>query len=524
MYDIITSGYKKIIKTNIFKKVSLKRRVGMLTYSFADIGSDSLYEHLYKCIKNDIKKGVLGKNEKLPSKRSLAKNLGISVITVENAYAQLIAEGYIYSIAKKGYYVSDIKDTYDWDSDYEVKRQDRGMSDNMKNSARQIEIVKEKMRDRIDEEFSVSYDGSEGKYIADFTKNKMVSDMFPFTIWTKLIREVLSEQQNALMTNPPSGGAMELRRAIAKHLKEFRGMIVAPKQIIIGAGTEYLYGLIIQLLGMDKKYGVEDPGYDKISKIFRCHGVKQDYIEMDEYGVIPSQVSEKKIDILHITPSHHFPTGIVMPISRRYELLGWANQDEKRYIIEDDYDSELRLNGQPIPALQSIDVSEKVIYINTFTKTLSSTVRISYMVLPEKLLEKFYRTLFFYSCTVSNFEQYTLAKFIDEGCFEKHINRMRKYYSEKKKKFLAAIKKSKLNKYVTVHEEDAGLQFLMEIKTKYTDEEFVKRANKLGIKMSPLSGFYHLEENKSERMFVMNYLGVEENNIEKVVEKLCTIV
>lgn len=524
MYDIITSGYKKIIKTNIFKKVSLKRRVDMLTYSFADIGSDSLYEHLYKCIKNDIKKGVLGKNEKLPSKRSLAKNLGISVITVENAYAQLIAEGYIYSIAKKGYYVSDIKDTYDWDSDYEVNRHEKNISDNMKNNARQIEIVKEKMRDRIDEEFSVSYDGSEGKYIADFTKNKMVSDMFPFTIWTKLIREVLSEQQNALMTNPPSGGAMELRRAIAKHLKEFRGMIVAPKQIIIGAGTEYLYGLIIQLLGMDKKYGVEDPGYDKISKIYRCHGVKQDYIGMDEYGVIPSQVSEKKIDILHITPSHHFPTGIVMPISRRYELLGWANQDEKRYIIEDDYDSELRLNGQPIPALQSIDVSEKVIYINTFTKTLSSTVRISYMVLPEKLLEKFYRTLFFYSCTVSNFEQYTLAKFIDEGCFEKHINRMRKYYSEKKKKFLAAIKKSKLNKYVTVHEEDAGLQFLMEIKTKYTDEEFVKRANKLGIKMSPLSGFYHLEENKSERMFVMNYLGVEENNIEKVVEKLCTIV
>ena len=524
MYDIITSGYKKIIKINIFKKVSLKRRVGMLTYSFADIGSDSLYEHLYKCIKNDIKKGVLGKNEKLPSKRSLAKNLGISVITVENAYAQLIAEGYIYSIAKKGYYVSDIKDTYEWDSDYEVKRHERSMSDNMKNSVRQIELVKEKMRDRIDEEFSVSDDGADGKYIADFTKNKMISDMFPFTIWTKLIREVLSEQQNALMTNPPSGGAMELRRAIAKHLKEFRGMIVAPKQIIIGAGTEYLYGLIIQLLGIDKKYGVEDPGYDKISKIYRCHGVKQDYIEMDEYGVIPSQVSEKKIDILHITPSHHFPTGIVMPISRRYELLGWANQDEERYIIEDDYDSELRLNGQPIPALQSIDVSEKVIYINTFTKTLSSTVRISYMVLPEKLLEKFYRTLFFYSCTVSNFEQYTLAKFIDEGCFEKHINRMRKYYSEKKKKFLTAIKKSKLNKYVTVHEEDAGLQFLMEIKTKYTDEEFVKRANKQGIKMSPLSGFYHLEENKSEHMFVMNYLGVEENNIGKVVEKLCTIV
>ena len=213
-----------------------------------------------------------------------------------------------------------------------------------------------------------------------------------------------------------------------------------------------------------------------------------------------------------------------MPISRRYELLGWANQDEERYIIEDDYDSELRLNGQPIPALQSIDVSEKVIYINTFTKTLSSTVRISYMVLPEKLLDKFYKTLFFYSCTVSNFEQYTLAKFIDEGCFEKHINRMRRYYSDKRKKLFLAIKKSKLNKYVTVHEEDAGLQFLMEIKTKYSDEEFVRRAAKEGIKMSPLSGFYHLKENRTEHIFVMNYLGVEESNIEKTVEKLCKII
>lgn len=518
---IMVSGYKKIVKINIFKKVSLKGLTDMLTYSFADIGSDSLYEHLYKCIKNDIKKGVLEKNEKLPSKRSLAKNLGISVITVENAYAQLLAEGYIYSIAKKGYYVSDIKSGYIWDSSAMENEREKT---SIKNGVEHINLVKEKMCDRIDEEFAISQARTEGRYIADFTKNKMISDMFPFTIWTKLIRQILSEQQNALMTNPPSGGAMELRRAIAKHLKEFRGMIVAPEQIIVGAGTEYLYGLIIQLLGMDKKYGVEDPGYDKISKIYRCHGVKQDYIGMDEYGVIPSQISEKKIDILHITPSHHFPTGIVMPISRRYELLGWANQDEERYIIEDDYDSELRLNGQPIPALQSIDVSEKVIYINTFTKTLSSTVRISYMVLPEKLLDKFYKTLFFYSCTVSNFEQYTLAKFIDEGCFEKHINRMRKYYSDKRKKLFLAIKKSKLNKYVTVHEEDAGLQFLMEIKTKYSDEEFVRRAAKEGIKMSPLSGFYHLKENRTEHIFVMNYLGVEESNIEKTVEKLCKII
>ena len=492
----------------------------MLTYSFADIGSDSLYEHLYKCIKNDIKKGVLGKNEKLPSKRSLAKNLGISVITVENAYAQLIAEGYIYSIAKKGYYVSDIKDTYDWDSDYEVKRQDRGMSDNMKNSARQIEIVKEKMRDRIDEEFSVSYDGSEGKYIADFTKNKMISDMFPFTIWTKLIREVLSEQQNALMTNPPSGGAMELRRAIAKHLKEFRGMIVAPKQIIIGAGTEYLYGLIIQLLGMDKKYGVEDPGYDKISKIYRCHGVKQDYIGMDEYGVIPSQVSEKKIDILHITPSHHFPTGIVMPISRRYELLGWANQDEKRYIIEDDYDSELRLNGQPIPALQSIDVSEKVIYINTFTKTLSSTVRISYMVLPEKLLEKFYRTLFFYSCTVSGFEQYAMAAFLEKGYFERHIRRLLNDYRGQRERICRMFRESPLSQISQIYQDDAGTHFLLHVRTELSDVEIKWAARQRGILVNCLSEYCFADAQKYRGILVIHYSDMADEILQKVIGAL----
>ena len=465
----------------------------MLTYNFTNIGSDSLYEYLYKCIKNDILLGSIKAGEKLPSKRSFAKNLGISVITVENAYEQLIAEGYIYSIPKKGFYVTDFKQV--------------------------IEIEKKTFVKEM-----VPLTGGENAYLADFTSNQTESELFPFTIWTRTIREVLNENQMQLMINPPCGGVFFLREAIAKHLKEFRGMAVLPEQIIVGAGTEYLYGLLIQLLGNEKIYAVENPGYRKIGKIYQSYKVLCKYIDMDKEGVEISKLEENQVDIAHISPSHHYPTGIVMPVSRRYELLGWAAKSENRYIIEDDYDSELRLNGQPIPALQSIDVSEKVIYINTFTKTLSSTVRISYMVLPEKLLEKFYRTLFFYSCTVSNFEQYTLAKFIDEGCFEKHINRMRKYYSEKKKKFLAAIKKSKLNKYVTVHEEDAGLQFLMEIKTKYTDEEFVKRANKLGIKMSPLSGFYHLEENKSERMFVMNYLGVEENNIEKVVEKLCTIV
>ena len=222
------------------------------------------------------------------------------------------------------------------------------------------------------------------------------------------MREIISEYETALLTNPPCGGIFSLRQAIAQHLKDFRGLDVSPEQIIIGAGTEYLYGLLIQLLGYDKVYGIENPGYLKIHKIYQSNGVKSVPIELDKHGMDMNSLSQSGADIIHLSPSHHFPTGIVTPISRRYELLGWASKKDSRYIIEDDYDSEFRLNGKPIPTLKSVDVMNKVIYMNTFTKSLASTIRISYMVLPTHLANHFYQEMNFYSCTVSNFEQYTL--------------------------------------------------------------------------------------------------------------------
>ena len=369
----------------MFNKARLENLHIMLTYNFANKGSDSLYEYLYKCIKNDILLGNLGVHEKLPSKRSFAKNLGISVITVENAYEQLMAEGYIYSIPKKGFYVADLREL-------NLTKTHSVGPDNA------LLSIKEKV-----------------PYLADFTSNQTDSEIFPFTIWARTMRELLNENQQQLMENPPCGGIMALRQAIADYLHAFRGMVVNPEQIIVGAGTEYLYGLLIQLLGDDKIYGIENPGYPKIAKIYDSMHVSYSAIDLDEHGVCIYSLEDHQIDIMHLSPSHHFPTGIITPISRRYELLGWASKDENRYIIEDDYDSELRLGGKPIPTLQSIDVSDKVIYMNTFTKTLSSTVRISYMVLPASLTELFYKKLSFYSCTVSNFEQYTLAKFIEEG-------------------------------------------------------------------------------------------------------------
>lgn len=459
----------------------------MITYSFSDIGSDSLYLHLYKCIKNDIIQGTLHAGEKLPSKRSLAKNLNISVITIENAYAQLIAEGYVYSVAKKGFFVADLMEVH--------KKEETILStENVRLSS-----------------------GNTG-YFADFTSNQTSPEHFPFSIWAKLSRELLTNRQPELLTNSPCGGILPLREAIARHLKAFRNMTVAPEQIIIGAGTEYLYGLLLQLLGFDKRYAVEDPGYKKISQIYESHHVSCSFASMDSFGVTVSDLERQNIDIVHISPSHHFPTGIVMPISRRYELLAWAARSELRYIIEDDYDSEFRLNGQPIPTLQSIDVQEKVIYMNTFTKTLASTVRISYMVLPRQLVDTFYSRLYFYSCTVSNFEQYTLAGFLSGGYFEKHINRMRNYYHKKRDGLLQAIEKSPLSSLVTISEEDSGLHFLMKIKTTLSDEDLLKRLEQSKIKLYSLSQYYRTPPKEAEHIFIVNYSFVTEGQIEKAIQ------
>lgn len=473
----------------------------MLTYSFENIGSDSLYEYLYKCIRDDIVTGNLLAGTKLPSKRTFAKNLGISVITVEGAYEQLRAEGYIYSVAKKGFYVSDLK--------YALSGLD------VSGERKKAIPVKTKRTERM----------TQG-YLADFSSNQTDSDIFPFTIWTKTIREVLSDSRIELMTNSPCGGIRELRDAIAVYLKDFRGMDVKPEQIIVGAGTEYLYGLLIQLLGNRRVYAVENPGYLKIAKVYESMKVACRYIDMDTEGISVEELEQEGADIVHISPSHHFPTGIVMPISRRYELLGWAAKKQERYIIEDDYDSELRLTGKPIPTLQSIDVAGKVIYMNTFSKTLASTVRISYMVLPQSLTREFYEQLSFYSCTVSNFEQYTLARFIENGSFEKHINRLRNYYQNKRDQILQAFQQSSLGKLISISGEETGIHFLMHITTGKKESEIVQLAKTRGIRMIPVSDYYHAGTRKvlEDNTFVMNYASIDLEHIDRIVAILYEII
>jgi GntR family transcriptional regulator/MocR family aminotransferase len=460
----------------------------MLTYSFADRGTDTLYEYLYKQIKKDIISMKLVPDEQLPSKRALAKHLNISTITVENAYSQLVAEGYIYAKPRSGFYVSPIQE----------------------------EISRKKKRLEAD-----SSEAAYGKsYYADFVNNSISTEKFPFSVWTRLMRETMSDMAEQLMAKSPSQGVLSLRKAISDYLYQFRGMVVSPDRIIIGAGTEYLYGLIIQLLGRNMKYAVEDPGYQKISHIYQANDVNCLHIPIDDFGIDIAALEAEGADVLHISPSHHFPTGLVTPVSRRYELLSWASKSPERYIIEDDYDSEFRLLGKPIPSLQSIDVLDKVIYINTFSKSLTSTIRISYMVLPEILMERYNRELSFYACTVSNFEQYTLAGFINQGFLEKHINRMRNYYRGLRDDILKAVRS--MDKYNCVHirEENAGLHFLMEVDTDLEDEEIVELAAENGIHISTLSEYYYNKNSRSSHIVVINYSGTKPDQVNEAVHRL----
>jgi len=461
----------------------------MLTYALENRGTDTLYEYLYKQIKADILSKKLVAGERLPSKRLLAKNLNVSTITVENAYSQLVAEGYIYSIPKSGYYVTDIS------ADLMEPLPER--------PAKQFEKPEEKKT-----------------YFADFASNSTVEDAFPFSIWSKLLKEVMAENSKELMSRSPSKGVYELRSAVAGYLYQFRGMDVKPEQVIIGAGTEYLYGLIIQLLGYDKCYAVEDPGYQKISRIYQAQNVCCKFVAMDENGINMEALEESGADVLHISPAHHFPTGLVTPVSRRYELLSWASRKDNRYIIEDEYDSEFRLLGKPVPTLESIDVGEKVIYINTFSKSLSSTIRISYMVLPESLMRRYDEMLSFYACTVSNIEQYTLARFITDGCLEKHINRMRNYYREQRDLVLACIKKYMNPDKIRIREENSGLHFLLEIDTNYSDERLRNNAEARDIHISFLSQYYRNTENARYHTLVINYSGIMPEHIEEAVRRL----
>ena len=454
----------------------------MLTYELKKSPGVPLYEALYRCIRGDILSGALQPGEKLPSKRALAQNLEVSKITVEAAYNQLLSEGYIRSQEKVGYFVEAVE--------HHVQPQSAVVPKNQQ---------------------------PKREYILDLTSNG--TEHFPFSVWSRLQREVMLDYGEKLLLPLPNQGIPELRQAIADHLAAFRGMHVDPENILIGAGTDFLYNLLIQLLGREKIYAVEEPGYGKIRKIYAAGGVACVSEAMDDQGVIPDSLHHA--DVLHCSPSHHFPSGLVTPVNRRIELLTWAKQG--RWIIEDDYDSEFRFDAHPMPAMQALDSVGRVIYMNTFSKSLAPSIRISYMVLPRLLMEEFRHRLGFYSCTVPSFEQYTLARFLSRGHFEKHINRMRKFYKQRRNTVVSLLENCDFSGYLTILEQDAGLHFLLKVDIHLTDRELTEKLAQAGIRIRALSEYYH-DSQENRRCLVVNYSGIKEEDLNRALQILKDIM
>lgn len=455
----------------------------MLTYELKKAPGVPLYEALYRCIRTDILSGVLQPGGKLPSKRALSAHLEVSKITVEAAYDQLLQEGYIRSVEKVGYFVEALAQV---------------------SHAAPIAAAQPYQEDSL----------------IDLTAGVAPSH-FPFSVWSRLQRQVMLDLGQTLLQPLPNQGLWQLRLAIAEHLSQFRGMHISPENILIGAGTDFLYNLLVQLLGREKRYAVEEPGYGKIRRIYAAAGAACMDAPMDNQGVMPQALGDAQV--LHISPSHHFPTGLVTPMARRQALLAWARQEEGRWIIEDDYDTEFRFAAHPMPAMHAMD-SGRVIYMNTFSCSLAPSIRISYMVLPPALMAQFQETLGFYSCTVPSFEQYTLTRFLEQGFFEKHINRMRKYYKARRNRVLSAIEGCPHADLLRIREENAGLHFLVQVETAETGNALTARCRQAGIRVRTLSSYYHgpVPEG-AERCLVVSYAGLTDAQLDTLPEALQNI-
>lgn len=403
----------------------------MLDYNLENRGEASLYEYIYKQIRDDIVAGRIAAGEHLPSKRAFASHLGISVITIENAYSQLLTEGYICSKPRRGYYACELPD-----------------APVLSLAAGDID------RDAV----SVGPSAHDSDGQTEQFEALSPSALEAARLWQSALRATLtSEDEREIFSPAPAQGTVRLRRAIAHHLRGTRGMNVDPNNIVIGAGAQLLDTMLVQLLGADKVYAVEDPGYLRLTRIYQAMGCEVRHIPLDGEGVDLSALQKTGADVLHLMPSHQYPTGLVTSIARRYALLGWAAEQPDRYLIEDDFDCEFRLAGKPIPALASIDAAQSVIYTNTFSKSLSSALRLAYMVLPDELMERFRRSLGFYASSVSSVDQVALARLLESGDYERHVNRVRVRAREARDGLATLVRKAFPAGEVSIEHADAGL-------------------------------------------------------------------
>ena len=455
----------------------------MQTYTLDRSGASPLYEQLYRALKADILSGALPGGSRLPSGRALAEHLGLSRVTVETAYAQLLAEGYLTSRPRAGYFVE--------------------------------QLTPQELPPRVSE--------PEAQPPEPETAQSRSAQLFPFSVWARLMRGVLLDRRQELLRPAPDAGLPALRQAVAAELYRQRGVHVSPEQVYIGAGAEYFYNLLIQFFGHGRVYALENPGHRKIARVYQANQVAVRPIGMDADGVIPELLEQSGAEVLHISPSHHYPTGTVTPITRRQALMRWLTAQPRRYLIEDDYDSEFRFSGLPIPTIQSMDRSGRVIYMNTFSRTISPSLRISYMILPRTLLPQWQAAMGFYSCTVPSFEQMTLTRFLAEGYFEKHLSRMKKHYRAVRAQLFSVLHTPQAVRQCAVHDTDAGLHLVLELKNAPEPEALRALLRQSGLPDALLSDFFlDAPSPQAQKSIVLGYADAEPAQLEAALTALFT--
>lgn len=451
-----------------------------------DAASDApLYAQIYAVIKQAVRQGALQPEERLPSKRTLAERLQVSRNTVQAAYDQLMIEGYVYSRAKSGYYVCAV------------------------DSMAHLEITTPKAEP---EEAGQAF-------LYDFSHGGVDLSSFPFAVWRRLYNEVLGGMSPDLLVQGGPQGRYDLRGAIAEYLRQSRGARCDAGQIIIGSGTEFLVLLLVQLLGKQNLFALENPGYEKLNQAFDGNGIPRMAISVDADGMVVEKLSQSDATVVYVTPAHQFPTGTVMPIGRRIELLNWAGAASGRYIIEDDYDSEFKYRGRPIPAIQGLDTHGKVIYMGSFSKSLTPGLRISYMALPRPLMRRYLAQLSLYLCPVPVMEQKVLRLFIERGHFERHLNKMRAIYRKKRETLVKALEKHM--PHATIKGANAGLHLVLEPNNGLDDSELANRAARNGVKLCGMSRYYlEAPRDKTPPALLMSYASIPAEQIEEAVEYL----
>lgn len=444
----------------------------MLTCTLNSESSLTLTEQLYRALRAEIDAGRMAPGEKLPSKRRLAAHLQVSTVTVEAAYARLASEGYCESRPRSGMYV-----------------------------AQQLPRA------------GVAAQAQPVPVRWDFSTGAADAAHFPYATWARLMREVLSEQNTALLLSGDPQGAYALRQEIAGMMRSLRGIEVTPEQIVLGAGTEVLVTALTAVLGREKLFAVEDPGYSRVRRILVASGARIAPVPLAGGAIDVRALYVSGAGAAYVTPSHQFPLGGEMSASQRAALLRWA-QETGGYILEDDYDSEFRFSGVSEPALKALDTSGQVIYMNTFARTLAPGLRLSFMALPEALVGR-YRALHA-ACSVPGFEQETLRKFIAGGYLERHISRMRVVYRGR----LQALERGAAA-LGEVEPCGAGLYALLRVGGKTPTHELIPRAAQAGVQLTRLADYGVMETDGAlERVVLLGFAGMDEPALEAGLEAL----